>query len=577
MSINLYKDFIKKLLQIFGKPKKYLSLLFMSFVALALLDMLGISLIGPYVVMIFDFDKVQSEWGLFPSLSKNELTIYASLIIISIFFLRTISVWLINNFIMNSIFQRQVELRSRLIEELLKAEYATRLGKNSGTYSTSILSFCGRFAQSTIGFFRILAESLSIIVIIILLVFTDVTLFLIALSFASVVLGFMFYFFSGRFIKYGEAKNQGLFQFTNAVQEAVYGIKEIKILGLTKFFSDRVRTGATKVAYADKRLTLFSIIPKYIVEAMLVTIICIMLIASNFSNQEPLDTIAVLSIFLVAALRLLPSVSTIIAAINAMNLDIDSINKLHSELFLTKKELETQVETKKPKTPLPKFNKIVIDDLDFSYKNGSKIFKSLSLEIKRGDFVGLIGESGQGKTTLVDLILGINTATKGMIRLDDIDIHENISDWRSRIAYLPQETFLINGTITENIALGIESKEIDIDKINLSIGKAGLKEFVTSLPDGIETLISERGLNFSGGQRQRIALARAFYSNREIIILDESTSALDKEAASKVIQQVYKFTEKDGTALIISHNEKSLGLCNRKLNLVDGMIKEVIA
>jgi ABC-type multidrug transport system fused ATPase/permease subunit len=164
-----------------------------------------------------------------------------------------------------------------------------------------------------------------------------------------------------------------------------------------------------------------------------------------------------------------------------------------------------------------------------------------------------------------------------MIRLDDIDIHENISDWRSRIAYLPQETFLINGTITENIALGIESKEIDIDKINLSIGKAGLKEFVTSLPDGIETLISERGLNFSGGQRQRIALARAFYSNREIIILDESTSALDKEAASKVIQQVYKFTEKDGTALIISHNEKSLGLCNRKLNLVDGMIKEVIA
>ena len=97
------------------------------------------------------------------------------------------------------------------------------------------------------------------------------------------------------------------------------------------------------------------------------------------------------------------------------------------------------------------------------------------------------------------------------------------------------------------------------------------------MPDGIETLISERGLNFSGGQRQRIALARAFYSNREIIILDESTSALDKEAASKVIQQVYKFTEKDGTALIISHNEKSLGLCNRKLNLVDGMIKEVIA
>ena len=242
MTINLYLNFIKRLLQIFGKSKRYLGALFVSFMSLALLDLLGISLIGPYVVLIFDFDKVQNEWGIFPNLSKSTLTIYASLLIMSIFFLRALSVWLLNNFILNSIYERQVELRSQLIEELLKADYSTRLEKNSGNYSTAILSFCGRFAQSTIGFFRILAESLSIIVIIILLIFTDITLFIIALSFALIVLGSMFYFFSGRFIKYGEAKNQGLFQFTNAVQEAIYGIKEIKILGLARFFSDRVRS-----------------------------------------------------------------------------------------------------------------------------------------------------------------------------------------------------------------------------------------------------------------------------------------------------------------------------------------------
>lgn len=575
MTINLYLNFIKRLLQIFGKSKRYLGALFVSFMSLALLDLLGISLIGPYVVLIFDFDKVQNEWGIFPNLSKSTLTIYASLLIMSIFFLRALSVWLLNNFILNSIYERQVELRSQLIEELLKADYSTRLEKNSGNYSTAILSFCGRFAQSTIGFFRILAESLSIIVIIILLIFTDITLFIIALSFALIVLGSMFYFFSGRFIKYGEAKNQGLFQFTNAVQEAIYGIKEIKILGLARFFSDRVRSGASMVAYADKRLTMFSIIPKYIVEALLVSIICVMLIVSNFSNQEPLDTIAVLSIFLVAALRLLPSVSTIIAAINAMNLDIDSINKLHDELFLSNKEVNTSNKNKITCKSQELFNEMAIKSLSFTYKNGHKIFENISLSICKGDFIGLIGESGQGKTTLVDLILGINLPTNGKICVNGADIHGNIDDWRARVAYLPQETFLINGTIIENIALGENLEEIDIKKVSDSISKAGLSEFVSTLKDDIYTVLSERGLNFSGGQRQRIALARAFYSKREIIILDESTSALDKEASQKIINQVSKFTKNGGTALIISHNEKSLGLCNRRLKLAGGKIHEI--
>lgn len=575
MSPRLYIDFIKKLLRIFNKSKPYLILLFISFILLALLDLLGISLIGPFVVVFFDFDKVQNEWGLFVNIDQQTLTIYASLTIISIFFLRTVAVWALNRFILGAIFQRQTELRSILVEELLLADYSLRLKKNTGNYSTAITSFCSRFAQSAINFFRILAETLSIIVIIGLLIFTDITLFLIALFFAGSVFVLMFYFFSRRFVEYGEAKNQGLFKFTNAVQEAVYGIKEIKILGLTKFFSNRVHEGAATVANAEKRLYLYSIVPKYIVETMLVMIICLMLVVSSFSNNDPLDTIAVLSVFLVAALRLLPSVSIIISAINSINLDIDSVNKLYEEIFNSRPQKRRLKDKNNLLHTSDQFETLEIKELKFSYKSDAVIFDNLTLQINKGDFIGLIGESGQGKTTLVDLLLGINIPLSGDIFVNGRSINDDIDMWRARVAYLPQETFLITGTISENIALGKDLGEVDIKKVKHSIAKAGLSSFIDELPEGIDTKISERGLNFSGGQRQRIALARAFYSDRQFFILDESTSALDKDASQKVIEQVSNFSNMGGTVIIISHNEKSLGLCNRKLQLVNGSIKEL--
>ena len=575
MSIRLYLNFIKKLLKIFGKSNRYLILLFISFVLLALLDMLGISLIGPFVVVFFDFEKVQNEWGLFIGMDQRTLTIYASITIVSIFLIRTLVVWALNSFILGAIFQRQTELRSMLVEELLLSDYSLRLQKSTGNYSTAITSFCSRFAQSAINFFRILAESLSIIVIIGLLMFTDIKLFLIALFFAGSVFILMFFFFSRRFVEYGEAKNEGLFKFTNAVQEAVYGIKEIKILGLTQFFRNRVHDGAARVAFAEKRLYLYSIVPKYIIETMLVMIICMMLVVSSFSNNDPLDTIAILSVFLVAALRLLPSVSLIISAINSINLDIDSVNKLYDEIFNSRPIERSLLNPKKLKSQIGEFEFLEIRNLEFSHKPSVNIFKDLTLRINKGDFIGLIGESGQGKTTLVDLLLGINKPAKGNILVDGKDINDDIDSWRSKVAYLPQETFLIAGNIYENIALGQDLKDINLDKVEESIEKAGLGNFIHELPDGLNTKISERGLNFSGGQRQRIALARAFYSDRQFFILDESTSALDKKASEKVIQQVSSFSKMGGTVIIISHNEKSLGLCSRKLRLVDGNIEEL--
>jgi ABC-type bacteriocin/lantibiotic exporter with double-glycine peptidase domain len=385
----------------------------------------------------------------------------------------------------------------------------------------------------------------------------------------------MIFFFSRKFVEYGKEKNIGLTTFSNAVHEAVFGIKEIKILNLINFFKDKVNEGAKKAARAEIRLYLFSIVPRYLIETMLVAIICLILLISFYANDNVLDTIAILSVFLVAALRLLPSISLMISAFNAINLDIDAINKLDSELSSLPKVRQDPNQNSKNLNIFDEYNSIELSNINFGYHETELVIKDLSLQIQRGDFIGLLGESGQGKTTMIDLILGINFPKDGTIKVDGLPIFENLEAWRSLIAYLPQETFIVSGTIAENVALGLPKDAINEDKIITAIQKAGLKEFLESLPQGIHTPIGERGLNFSGGQRQRIALARAFYSNRQIFILDESTSALDKDAAQRIIAEMNELTKSGITIILISHNMVNLSLCNRKLRLNQGRLQEL--
>ena len=576
MNIKLYKDFIFKVFFIFDKPKRYVFLLLIAFLFLGALDLLGISLIGPFVLIFFDFDRLQTEWGLFVGYDQEKLALYASLAIISIFLIRSIFIWLVNAFILNVSFNRQVEVRSQLLEHILEQEYSRRLTKNTAHYTTAIFAWCQQFVQSILNIFRVCAEGITIIFIVGLLIATDIRLFLTALTFALTTIFFMIFFFSRRFVSYGENKNKGLKKFSQAVHESIFGIKEIKILGLKNFFSNKVKDGASIVASAEKRLYLFSIVPRYLVETLLVTIICMIMLISTYGEENIISTISTLSIFMVAAIRLLPSISLIVSAFNSINLDIDAVNKLYEELTEVNLSRNNVDNTERySKEDFRTFNTISFDKIKFGYEDNSILFENISLDINKGDFIGLVGESGEGKTSMIDLLLGINKPLSGDILVDGKSIYQSLDAWRSNIAYLPQETFLISGTLAENIALGQEAEEIDVNKVTNAINKAGLGELLGSLPEGLNTEIGERGLKFSGGQRQRVALARAFFSERDIFLLDESTSALDKGAASRILTQVHQLAQQGSTVILISHNEEMLKLCSRKLRISQGAIKDI--
>ena len=216
--------------------------------------------------------------------------------------------------------------------------------------------------------------------------------------------------------------------------------------------------------------------------------------------------------------------------------------------------------------------KTLINGVKFSYPNTTLIaLNNISLEIQSGESIGLIGVSGSGKTTLVDILLGLMSPQQGTIKYNGNPLHDVLSIWRDQVAYMPQEIFLIDDTLKRNIALGVNDENIDDKILELALDQAELKEIVYHLPDGIDTIIGERGVRLSGGQRQRIALARAFYHGRNILVMDEATSALDSETEKEIVDEIQKFKGKK-TIIVIAHRSSTIQYCDRIYKLENGSI-----
>ena len=580
-TIKKYKDHFSKMLWLFGQSRMNLYLLVLCFVLTGLIDLVGIGLIGPYIALFLDFQKTQEIVPFLKEFTYQEIAIYSSLILISVFILRILLAVFVNRYVLNVAFTKQIQLRAKLIQAIHEQSYADRLQKTTGHYTQAIISFCTEYTNSTISGLRACAEMISVAFLTTLLILTDWRLFLLTISLAGTILFFAISFYSKTFSAYGVLKNEGRRQFTDAVADSITGLKEIKILKISDFFKEKVIAGATALASAEKKLYMFTIIPRYFIECLLVIIISAILIFSVIIGEDILSTISFLTVFLVAAVRLLPALNAIFQNFNIINLEMDSVQKLYSELkrfenFSFNEDLHSKNLSGKIQIhDFSNFQSLVLSGLHFSY--GEKnVINDLDLKISKGDFIGLLGRSGEGKTTLVDLILGIHQPDKGDICSDGVSIFKDMNAWRDNLAYLPQETFLINTSIAENIAIG-ESITPDVElKVVAAIEKAGLIDVINSLEDGIYTVTGERGLLLSGGQRQRISLARAFYKNKQIFIFDESTSALDEESAQRILDQINIMSSSGATIILISHNESNLSQCNRKLKLHNGSMQEYI-
>ena len=572
-------QYLKEIFFIIGEDKKKLPLMVILFLLLSILDLAGIGLIAPYITLIANSEEffdtriydLYSYLGF--SLEVSDIIFSLGLVLVFIFLIKTLAAILINYILLKFCHGQSVALRASLMNSYQGLPYVKYIDKSSSQYIHNI-NLADKFATGTLlAFLRIVCEGTVVIAIVIFLAFADL-IALVSLSSMLVILA-LFYdkYFKPKINSYGEAANTSSIKILKSIQESMIGLKEVRILRKEGYFFTSMLESAKLFANVSVKASMVNLIPRFVLEFAMVFFIVFLVLSSFLMSRSLSDLIPLIGMFGVASLKLVPAATSIISGISKMRFYRDAVNLLYQDLVSS--DNNTKILLSSDAGLFEPFERISLQNIEFSYPNtNNPAIKNLTVEIIKSDVVGFFGPSGSGKTTLIDLILGLLEPQKGSLYYNGnaLDKH-SINEWRSSVAYLPQDVFLVDDTLEKNIALGVSEKNINSSKVLEAIKKARLKDLIDNLPKGKETIIGERGIRVSGGQKQRISLARAFYHEREVLVMDESTSALDTETEQEIVEEI-NHLKGSKTMIVIAHRITTLQHCNAIYKLDDGHLSE---
>ena len=361
--------------------------------------------------------------------------------------------------------------------------------------------------------------------------------------------------------------------------QAIQGIKELKITKSENYFERQFNTFGRKFVKATYIHTTLSVVPRFLIEAISMASF-FAIIAFQIYRGVPLETLfPVLSGVAMAAMRLLPSVNRITHSLASITYGIPSVDNMSERLTSMSdsfdlSDVNNDISLKSNGLIDGFDSSITMKDVDYKYPKGSNnVLTKADIEIKKGESVGIVGTSGAGKTTAVDILLGLLEPCKGKVFIDRKQIYDDMGGWLNLIGYIPQNIFMLDGDIRSNVAIGIDEDKIDDDLIWNALREASLDVFVRQLPDGIYTQLGERGVRLSGGQKQRIGIARALYKNPEILFFDEATSALDNETEKAIMESINSL-QGNKTLIIIAHRLTTIENCNHIFRIENGSITQ---
>ena len=540
--------------------------IFSSFL-LIFLEMLGIAMIPLFIINILDTEniiKILEKFHIVLNFEKNKLIILFSIILVLTFFLKNLMIIFLS-YLQNKIIKDfRVSTTQNLYKFYLFTNYNYFLKKKNSELSRALLtdiSHAYRYLLAEINLYR---EITLVLIIMSFLLFVNTLIngivFLI-FSFVTIIFVSSFKKFlkeKGKFLQKLSGQNLKL------INETLLLIKQIKIMGKQSFFNYKFKEINKTTENLALMQNFISSLPRPIFEflAVLMIIIFSNVLIFQYENNN-VYIISTLSLLVAACTRFIPAFNVINSSISAMKWYKPSFNIVTEEI---KNFNELSQITKKMSNTEIQFNdQIRLENISFSY--GEKnILNNFSFDIKKGDIVGIKGPSGVGKTTLVNMILGLLSPQNGKILVDGKNISTNLSNWQSKIGYIPQEVYLMDDTIKNNIAFGLKDHEIDTERLNKILEITNLSNFVLNLKDKENSYVGNLGEKLSGGQRQRIGIARALYTNPDILIMDEATSALDMKNEDEIIGELNELKGKK-TIIVISHRENTLKNCNKIINL----------
>jgi ATP-binding cassette, subfamily B, bacterial PglK len=363
------------------------------------------------------------------------------------------------------------------------------------------------------------------------------------------------------------------------VNQGLGASKEVKVSGNESFFINSYGHQSQIKANNSRYMKMLEQVPRLFIETLLVSVVLITMLIIVFQDRSTSELISTMALFAMAAFRLMPSITRVVALITTIKYSQPALSVVYNDLFLNKEKNHLCINS--PNNIINNnnsrtfYDSIELDNVSFRYPNQKKYsVKDASLTIPIGQSVAFIGESGAGKTTIVDIILGLFTPENGQVLVDGINLKEQKSIWQKKIGYIPQSIFLSDETIRGNIAFGVDNKDIDEAEVWRALEQAQLKEFVKALPDQLDTAVGERGVRLSGGQRQRIGIARALYHNPEILFMDEATSALDNETEKEIMKAIDGL-KGDKTLIIIAHRLSTIENCDIVYKMNNGKVVSV--
>ena len=385
-------------------------------------------------------------------------------------------------------------------------------------------------------------------------------------------------FFRKKIGKYGSIQNDNSAQVNKWISQGFGSLKETKVMQREAFFTDEFYKAFLKYTDSNRDYLFIQRFPKSITELTMIGGILLLVAVKMALKNDPSTLIASLGVLAIAAVRIMPSLNGTVALLNDLKFRMPLFDEIYDELLVVKrgKDIAERDSETLAKEPLAFDKEISVQNLSFAYPNKAQklVLDKASFKIPKGSFCGIIGPSGAGKTTFVDLLLGLLIPSDGTICVDGKDIYKNISGWLSNVAYVPQSIYLMDASIRENIAFGHSIKDIDDKKIEKALKMADLYDFVQSLSEGLDANVGDRGAKLSGGQRQRIGIARALYNEPSVLVLDEATSALDNETERQITDTILKLKGKI-TIIAIAHRLSTLEECDFKIKFEAGKAEMV--
>lgn len=564
------------------QKKQMVGMVFLMLIG-GLLESLGIALIVPIMETITNPKKIEESKKLsfickMLNIGSSEVIKLAGALMVAlilVFIIKNVFLYFLNVVQLRFVYTNQFATSRRMMINFMQRPYEYYLNADTSVIQRNITSDVNNMYGLILSSLQLISEIIVFIFIVVLLLSEDAKMTLSIAAILVIVLLLIKYKIKPIMVKAGQENQDyysGLYKW---IDESVTGIKEIKIANKENYFINGYADCGSGYVNAVQKYNLYNSTPRLLIETVAITGMIGYMLISMATGTRLEDLVAPLTVLAAAAARLLPSANRINNYLTSiayfepflMNVTDNLQEEIHDDsISYNSEDYKKKLETEK----LPVNKTILLKDITYKYPGADRyVLEHADMEVPVGKSVGIVGTSGAGKTTIVDIMLGLLQTESGHIYADGTDVMTNYPGWLKNIGYIPQTIFMLDSTIRKNVAFGYADEDIDDAKVWQALKEASLDEYVRSLPEGLDTSIGERGIRLSGGQRQRIGIARALFEDPEVLVLDEATSALDNETEAAIMDSINKLHGRK-TLVIIAHRLQTIEKCDMVYSIKDG-------